>query len=105
MYIFFNIVGGGVHIFTLPDHLLDQQPTFEELASHAITTKWNQLGLNLGLNSVALAGCHDHTSMYQLWIMEKGRGATRRSLIDALRATRLNNVAWIYEDYLKTLVS
>ena len=79
---------------------MDQQPTLEELIAHARTAKWNQLGVRLGLDRVDLAECHDCTSMYQLWIEEKGRGATRRSLLDALRAIRQNNVADAYEDYL-----
>ena len=33
--------------------------------------------------------------------MEKGGGATRRSLLVALRAIRQNNVADDYKDYLK----
>ena len=37
--------------------------------------------------------------------MEKGREATRRSLLDALTAIRQTDVADIYEDYLKTMVS
>ena len=37
--------------------------------------------------------------------MEKGREATRRSLLNSLRAIRENNVADAYEDYLKTTVS
>ena len=94
-----------VHISTLSDQLLDQQPTLLELATYAKTTKWNQLEVKLELSSVDLAGCHDCTSMYQLWIMKKGREATRRSLLDALRAIRQNNIADAYEDYLKTMVS
>ena len=109
-YIFFyfildNIVKGGVHVSTILDHLLDQQPTLEELISHVRTAKWNQLGVKLGLDSVDLAGCHDYTSMYQLWIMEKAREATRRNLLDALSAIRQNNVRIKYEDYLKSIVS
>ena len=103
-FILGNIVKGDVHISTLPDHLLDQQPTHEELISHARTAEWNVLGVKLGLNSVDLSGCHDCTRMYQVWIMEKGRGATRRSLLNGLRDIRLNNVADAYEDYLKTTV-
>ena len=61
--------------------------------------------MKLGLDSVDLTGCRDCTSMYQLWIMEKAREATRRNLLDALRAIRQNNVAIKYKDYLKTTVS
>ena len=84
---------------------MDQQPTLEELILHARTAEWNTLGVKLGLDSVDLAGCHDCTSMYQLWIMEKAREATRRNLLDALSAIRQNNVRIKYEDYLKTTVS
>ena len=65
-FILGNIVKGDVHISNLPDHLLDQQPTHEELISHARTAEWNVLGVKLGLNSVDLAGCHDYISMYQV---------------------------------------
>ena len=86
-------------------HLFDQQPTLKELISHARTAKWNQLGVQLELDRVDLTECHDCTSMYQLWIEEKAREATRRNLLDALRTIRQNNVAMIYEDHLKTMVS
>ena len=107
MYIFYfilgNIVEGAVHVPTLPDYLLDQQPPILELILYARTAEWNQLGVKLGLDSVALAGCDDYTSMYQLWIMQRAREATRKSLLDALRAIKQNNVAKNYEDYLKTV--
>ena len=61
--------------------------------------------MKLDLDSVALAECHDYTSMYQLWLEEKAENATRRNLIAALKAIRQNNVAKNYEDYLKTKVS
>ena len=70
---------------------------------HANTASWNQLGAELQLDSVALAGCHDCTSMYQLWIMEKARKATRRNLITALHALNLNAIIQKYENYLKTV--
>ena len=60
--------------------------------------------MQLQLDSVDLAGCHDCTSMYQLWIMQKAREATRRSLLVALKAIKQNDVERIYEDYLKTMV-
>ena len=90
---------------TLPEYFINQQPPHNELIEHARTAEWYQLGVKLGLDSVDLDGCHDYTSMYRLWIMQKGRGATRRSLLDALRAIRQNNVATSYEVYLKTIVN
>ena len=95
------MVEGGVHLSTLPDDFLDQQPTIKEIVTHAKTAKWNTLGVTLELNSVALAECNDCTSMYQLWIEEKGHNATRRNLLIALKAIEQNNVAEKYEKYLK----
>ena len=70
---------------------------------NASTAEWNSLGVELQLDSVALAGCRDCTSMYQLWIMEKARKATRRNLLHALHALKLNAIIQEYEDYLKTV--
>ena len=55
--------------------------------------------MQLELNNVALAGCHDCTEIYQLWIMEN---TTRRKLIFTLRAIGQNNITHNYEHYLKT---
>ena len=92
MYIFHFILGnidkGGVHVSTLLNQLLDQQPTILEISTHARTEKWKELGTQLQLDGVNLAECHDLTSMYQLWIQEKAYKATRRSLLDALRAIK-----------------
>ena len=60
--------------------------------------------MKLELDNVALAGCHDYVSMYQLWIQEKAENATRRNLITALIAIGQNNTARIYKEYLKTKV-
>ena len=98
---FFHFIFEGVHVSTLPDHLLDQQPPIKELSDHARTAEWNRLGVNLELNDVKLRECRDDVSMYQLWIREKAREATRRNLLDALKAIGENNVASLYEDYLK----
>ena len=95
------MVEGGVHVSTLLDYFLDQQPTIKEIITHAETAKWNTLGVTLELNSVALDGCHDCTRMYQLWIQEKAHNATRRNLLVALKAIRENNVAENYEKYLE----
>ena len=102
-FILGNIAEGGVYVSTIPDQLLDQQPTILEITTHVRTAEWNQLGVQLGLNDVDLAERHDCTRMYQLWIQEKADNATRRNLISALRAIRQNNVAKRYEDYLKTV--
>ena len=88
---------------TIPNQLLDQQPPILEITTHAETAKWNRLGVKLELSDVALAGCHDCTEMYQLWIMDKAQNATRRKLISALRAIGQNNAAYNYEQHLKTV--
>ena len=85
--------------------LLDQQPDLKKLTTHAKTANWNQLGVELELDSEDLAGCTDLTRMYQLWIKEKANMATRRNLLTALRSIKENNVAWKYESYLRTKVS
>ena len=83
---------------------MDKQPTIQELSQYARTADWNRLGVALKLDSVALAGCRDYTDMYQLWIMEKAREATRRNLLNALYALKLKAIVQKYEDYLKKLV-
>ena len=64
------------------------------------------MGTQLELNNVNLNGCSgDLSRVYDLWIQEKAENATRRNLLSALRAINQNNVAKMYKDYLKTLVS
>ena len=86
--------------------LLDQQPKLKEITEFARTAKWYQLGVQLELDDVDLAGCTDIARVYQLWIQQKAQDATRRNLLTALRAIKQNNVACQYEQYLKkSLVS
>ena len=93
------------HVSKSLEMLLDQQPDLKELTTHARTAKWNELGILLKLDNVDLAECTDLTRIYQLWIDEKANNATRRNLLDALRSLRQNNVARVYEDYLREMVS
>ena len=85
--------------------LLDQQPHLRELTTHARTAEWYQLGVELELDSVNLDRCTSLTSMYRLWIEEKAEMAIRKNLLIALRSIKQNNVARLYEDYLRTKVS
>ena len=86
--------------------LLDQQPDLKEITNFARTAEWYQLGVQLELDLVDLAGCTDIARMYQLWIQQKAQDATRRNLLTTLRAIRENNAALQYEQYLKkSLVS
>ena len=93
------------HASTSLEMLLDQQPDLKEITTHARTAEWRLLGVQLNLDGVNLSGCADLTTMYELWIQEKAEMATRRNLLSALRSIKLNNVAWTYENYLRTLVS
>ena len=93
------------HVSTSLEILLDQQPDLKELTTHARTAQWYQLGVQLELDSVDLDGCANMTRMYQLWIQQKAEMATRRNLLTALRSIRENNIAWMYENYLRTKVS
>lgn len=95
---------GDVYESDLPKHVLDQQPTTEELITHARTGKWKLLGAKLKLDDVNLDECHDLVSVYKLWIMEKAREATRRNLLKALYAIGQQNVLEKYEDYLRKLL-
>ena len=105
----FNIktLGGIVEerVSTSLEILLDQQPDLKELTTHARTAQWYQLGVQLELDSVDLCGCTDLARMYELWIQQKAEMATRRNLLTTLRSIRENNVAWMYENYLRTKVS
>ena len=96
---------GGVS-FTSYDQILDQQPPIKELADHANTDDWFNLGIQLQLNEVKLKKCNgDLSQVYSLWIEQKGKKATRRKLLDTLIAMEKTHTAEKYEDYLKTLVS
>ena len=88
----------------LLENLLDQQPGLKEITSFARTAEWYQLGVQLELDDVDLAGCTKIAHMYQLWIQQKAEHATRRNLLTALRAIRQNNAAQQYESYLKRLL-
>ena len=87
------------------DHFLDQQPPILEITTHARTAEWNQLGVTLELDNVDLAGCHDCTKMYQIWLQDKGENATRRRLLGALTDIRQNDVARKYKEHIDKLVS
>ena len=95
-----NIAEG---VSTIPDGFLDQYPSILEIIKYVSTAKWNQIGVQLELNDVALAGCSDCTEMFQLWIFEKVENATRKKLISALRPIGQNSVALCYESYLNAI--
>ena len=84
---------------------LDRQTDLKELTKHARTAEWYQLGVELELDSEALRECTKLIRMYELWIQEKAEKATRNNLLRALRSIKENNIAWKYENYLRTKVS
>ena len=88
------------------DQLLDEQPPLIELINNAKTAEWFSLGIQLELDKVKLNGCKsDLSRVYDLWIQEKAENATRRNLLNALKAIGQNDVARRYKEYLETLVS
>ena len=88
---------------SLPDEILDDIPKIYELTNFARTPNWNELGIQLKLDDVNRIQCKDYAGIYQLWLDEKGRHATRRMLLAALRDIRQNAVADSYVAYLKTI--
>ena len=98
----------GDVFYTSMDQILDDQPTKTELLKYIKVAHWFTLGALLKLNIDRLEACDgDLTLVYDLWIEEKGKKATRRILLKTLRSKimGLHNTADKYEDFLKTLVS
>ena len=88
---------------SLPDQILDAVPDIYELKNYARTSEWNDLGIQLKLNKTSLAERKSCAAVYQLWLDEKGRDATRRMLLAALRDIGQKAVADDYVDHLKTI--
>ena len=94
--------------------LLDQQCELKELCNNARTAKWYELGIHLDLKDEDLdiikndpAQADKITAMYKLWVNMKGRDATHRKLINALKTNHVGgiNAGQKYEEWLKTKVS
>ena len=88
---------------SLPVQILDTIPEISELTNYARTAKWDELGIQLKLDDVDRKQCKGCAAMYDLWLQEKGRDATRKMLLAALRAIRLNAIANIYVAHLQTI--
>ena len=70
----------------IPDHIMDGNPDILELTNHVKTAYWNELGIELKIDKVILAGCHTRAQMYQKWLSTKPKcETTRRILIGALK--------------------
>ena len=90
---------------TLPDHILDTKPDIYELTSYAKTDKWKELGIQLKLDNVNRNECNSCAGLYELWLEEKGRYATRRTFLAALRAIKQNETADDYVVHLQTTIT
>ena len=53
----------------------------------------------------SIAGCHDCTRMYELWLQKKAEKATKRKLLEALMDITLNDVAKKYKEHIEKVVS
>ena len=93
----FNLTGNMAEN-TLSDNIMNGIPEINELITYAKTSEWNELGIKLGLGTQSLAECNGCVKMYQLWLREKGYGATRRILIKALREIK---EARVVDDYVE----
>ena len=90
----------------IPHHIMDGNPDIHELTNHAKTANWNDLGIELKIDKVILAGCHTCAEMYQKWLATKTkRETTRRKLIAALKKINEERLAEEYMEYLTTMVS
>ena len=85
---------------TLTKEILDTRTNIYEIKTHAETTEWNVLGIHEKLNNIKRRQCKDCADLYELWLEEKGRHATRRNFIAALRAIGQNAVADEYVAHL-----
>ena len=93
---------------------LDDVPELHEICNHAKIADWHDLGIQLRLDIVDLDNIRNDsamtnklTSMYSLWLKRKGRNATRRVLLTALRTKHVgqNGVATSYEKELEKMVN
>ena len=92
----------------MPEHsilaqILDAVPDIDELTSYAKTDKWRELGIQQKLDKVNQKGCNSCAELYGLWLEEKGKYATRRMFLAALRDIKQNMTANYYVNYLKTI--
>lgn len=93
------------------EELLAHKPSLAEVCEHVRTTRWFQLGVQLGLDEIDLeeieedrsSGDEKRTSVYQLWFRTQPK-ATRGQLLTALKSTAVGEygrVAKGYENILR----
>ena len=104
----------GGTLVLLPDWILDEVPPIDEIVEHARHPCYNELGEMLRLDNMDLSNIKSDLSasnklsaVYHIWLDKKGKGATRRRLLKALRTKHVgqNNVAEEYEKKLIKMVS
>ena len=105
---------GGGTLASIPDYILDEVPPLHEIVEHARTDCCMELATMLELDSEDLSNVKTESSLskkisavYQLWLDKKGKDATRRRLLAALRTKHVgqNRVAESYEEVLIKKVS
>ena len=99
---------------SLPDSILDEVPPLHEVVEYARTDRSHELGTMLELDSEDLSNVRPDLSVskkmsavYQMWLDKKGKRATRKQLLAALRTKHVgkNSIAEKYEEKLKKMVS
>ena len=95
---------------SIPDYILDEVPPLHEIVEYARTDCSIELGTMLELDSEDLSNTKTESSVsaklsavYQKWLDKKGKDATRRRLLAALRTEHVsqNRVA---DSYVKVLI-
>lgn len=106
--------GSTPALLPVPDYILDEVPPLHEVVEYARTDCSHELGEMLELDSEDLSNVRSDLSVskkmsavYKMWLDKKGKGATRRRLLTALRTKHVgkNGIAEKYEKKLKKMVS
>lgn len=99
---------------SLPDSILDEVPPLHEVVEYARTNRSHELGEMLELDIEDLSNVRTDLSVSKkmsavsnMWLDEKGKDATRKRLLDALRTKHVGkrSIAEKYEEKLKKMVS
>ena len=110
-----NMAEGSDTPASLPDYILDEVPPLHEIVEYARTDCCIELGTMLELDIEDLRNVKktessvsaELSAVYQMWLDKKGRDATRRRLLAALRTKHVgqNRIAESYEAVLIKMVS
>ena len=106
--------GGTLALLPVPDYILNEVPPLHEIVENVRTDCSHELGTMLELDSEDLSNVKTESSVskkistvYQMWLDKKGKGATRRRLLAALRTKHVDKISLAekYEEKLKKMVS